>query len=51
MKNFMILIQSYTNYHRYRINKRRALKTGTFENCWETQKGLIKLWVLMEVRN
>lgn len=46
----MVIIKSYTNYERYRRNKIRALKVGTFENCWTVIKNSKKFWVLMEVR-
>jgi len=42
----MVIIKSYTNYARYLRNKIRAMKTGTFENCWVSGN----YWVLMEVR-
>ena len=42
----MVIICSYTDYQRYRRNKIRALKTGTFENCWVSGK----YYVLMEVK-
>lgn len=45
-----VIIKSYSNYDRYRQNKRRAEKIGTFENCWTVYRGLVKFWVLMEVK-
>jgi hypothetical protein len=46
----MVIIRSYTNFKRYRKNKIRAIKTGTFENCWTVIKDSKKFWVLMEVK-
>ncbi len=40
------IIRSYTNKQRYLMNKRRAIKSGTFENCWISGK----YWVLMEIK-
>lgn len=43
------IFKSYTNYSRFQRNKKRAIKYGTFENCYQFVRDGIVYHCLVEV--